>query len=382
MTGTSRPRLVLAVELDGAGRHPAAWRLPAARPHELFTAAHWRRLAATVDEADLDFLTLPDSFHLASGDDGEQRGRLDAVATAAHLAPLTRRTGLVPVITTTHTEPFHTSKALATLDFTSLGRAGWQVEVSTTSEEALAFGRRAVETTDALWREAGESVQVVRALWDSWEDDAIVRDLATGRYVDVEKLHHIDFVGSTFSVKGPSITPRSPQGQPPVVVPVRDAPSRALAAAHADVARIEAPDEATALASVRALRAEAGARPLIVLVDVEVALRAHAAEARAVRTELDDLAPRHDPRSLRQVGNPASLTAFLRALTEQDAGVDGVVLVPLDLPVSLDLVAAEVLPALRAQGLRPPVRVRGRGPAPTLRDRLGLNRPASVYAGA
>ena len=117
--------------------------------------------------------------------------------------------------TVTHTEPFHISKSIATLDYVSHGRAGWQPRVSATAHEAALFGRRDGSQIP-FFDEAVEYVDVVRRLWDSWEDDAIIRDVSTGRYVDVDKLHYIDFAGKYFSVKGPSITPRPPQGQPVV----------------------------------------------------------------------------------------------------------------------------------------------------------------------
>ncbi|MEW9263137.1 LLM class flavin-dependent oxidoreductase [Kineococcus endophyticus] len=357
----ARGPLRWAVELDGAGRHPAAWRLPGARPGELFTAAHWRRLAATVDAADVDLLVVPDAYRLQSADERDQRGRLDAVAVAAHLAPLTRRTGLVPVVTTTHSEPFHTQKAVATLDLTSRGRAGWQVEVSTTSAETDLFGRKAAAPEGELWREAAETVDVARRLWDSWEDDAIVRDLATGRYVDRDKLHYVDFAGEFFSVKGPSITPRSPQGQPLVVVPVRHDPSLALAAAAADVARLETTEAAQAAVWAAALPAAT------VLLDVEVLLRRDAAEAAEVAAQLDAWSPGHAPRTLRHVGTPET---FLELLGDLPDGVGGVGVVPLDLPVTLDLVASDVVPRVA----RPVVH------GTTLRERFGLSRPASRYA--
>ncbi len=120
--------------------------------------------------------------------------------------------------TVTHTEPFHVSKAIATLDHISHGRAGWQPRVSSTAPDAELFGRRGEPGRDELFDEAGDFVEVVRRLWDSWEDDAVIRDVATGRYVDRDRLHYVDFTGRYFSVKGPSITPRPPQGQPVVAV--------------------------------------------------------------------------------------------------------------------------------------------------------------------
>ena len=155
------------------------------------------------------------------------RGRLDAVLIASRVAPLTSHIGLIPTVIVTHTEPFHISKAIATLDYVSTGRAGLQVRVSARPDEAALFGRRAFPPRRAgdsgdppaqliteLFDEAADYVEVVRRLWDSWEDGAEIRDVATGRFVDRDKLHYIDFAGEYFSVKGPSITPRPPQGQP------------------------------------------------------------------------------------------------------------------------------------------------------------------------
>ncbi|GIF38275.1 LLM class flavin-dependent oxidoreductase [Actinoplanes xinjiangensis] len=172
-----------------------------------FDAGHWIRQAGLADDAGLDFMTFEDRF-----------GRYgpDAVQVAARVAPLTRHVGLVPVATTTHTEPFHLSTALATLDWVSRGRAGWQVRVSTDPAEAALLGRREPLPAEELLAEAGDAIEVVRRLWDSWEDDAIIRDTATGRYIDRDRVHYIDFEGPHFSVKGPSIVPRPPQGQPVV----------------------------------------------------------------------------------------------------------------------------------------------------------------------
>src|SRR6266487_1993064 len=223
----------LAVALDGAGWHPAAWREPDARPTALFTATYWVDLVREAERGLLDFVTIEDSLSLQSSRrDGpdertdQVRGRLDAVLIAARVAPLTRNIGLVPTVVVTHTEPFHVSKAIATLDYASTGRAGVRVRVSARPDEAAHFGRRpppeargddrpaGQQLIAALLDEAADYVEVVRRLWDSWEDDAEIRDVATGRFIDRGKLHYIDFTGRYFSVKGPSITPRPPQGQP------------------------------------------------------------------------------------------------------------------------------------------------------------------------
>src|ERR1044071_2625849 len=213
------PNLHLAVALDGAGWHPAAWREPDARPQDLFTARYWIDLVAEAEAGKLDFVTIEDSLGLQTDDPAQVQGRLDAVLIASRVAPVTRHIGLVPTATVTHTEPFHISKAIATLDYVSRGRAGWRAQVSGRPEEAEHFGPRTVPPLDhavirELFDEAADYVEVVRRLWDSWEDDAEIRDAATGRFIDREQLHYIDFEGPHFSVRGPSITPRPPQGQP------------------------------------------------------------------------------------------------------------------------------------------------------------------------
>src|SRR5208337_597799 len=121
MPGSSSS-LHLAVALDGAGWHPAAWREADARPAELFTPGYWADLVAEAERGLLDFITIEDALGLQSGN--QVRGRLDAILIAARIAPLTRHIGLIPTGTTTHTEPFHVSTALATLDYVSQGRAG------------------------------------------------------------------------------------------------------------------------------------------------------------------------------------------------------------------------------------------------------------------
>ncbi|HEY2203955.1 MAG TPA: LLM class flavin-dependent oxidoreductase [Pseudonocardia sp.] len=375
----SRP-VYLAGEVAGCGRHPAAWRLPGADPAGLFGAGHWIGLAGLAETAGLDLLVIDDSF--APPPEGHPelvRGRLDAVAVAARVAPLTTTVGLVPVATTTHTEPFHLSKAIATLDFVSLGRAGWQPEVSRTEAEAALFGRKPAAPAGELWREAADAVEVVVRLWDSWEDDAVIRDVATGRYVDRDKLHYVDFAGEFFSVKGPSITPRSPQAHPPVVLRADEPEALPLVGRWADVARVRAADLPAAEAARRRVRdavAAAGRDPdvVAVLLDVPTLLAPTAAEAAATLERLDSWTPDPDPGGVRSVGTPDAL-ADLVAEVVAGGAADGVTVQPLTLPDGLRAVADGVVPLLVERGLRPAIT-----PAGTLRDRFGLPRPANHFA--
>ena len=246
------PALHLGVALDGYGWHRQAWRNTlAAQPatESVFSGRYWSDLAATAERGLLDFLTIDDTLTPQPGrresiSPRRLAGRGDAVLVAARIAPVTEHIGLIPVATVTHTEPFHISKAIATLDHVSHGRAGWQPRVSSTAHEAALFGRReAADDGDALFDEAADAVEVVRRLWDSWEDDAIIRDAQTARYVDRAKLHYIDFQGKYFSVKGPSITPRPPQGQPVVAALAHGPRIYEFASASADLVFITPTDD-------------------------------------------------------------------------------------------------------------------------------------------
>lgn len=382
MTRVTRDRPpLLAVEAGGAGFHPAAWRLPDASPDRLFSAQYWERLAALAEAARVDFLAIPDSFvPPGEGRLATVAGRLDAVAIAARIAPVTSTIGLVPTVTVTHTEPFHTSKAIATLDFVSLGRASWQPSVSRSQAEADLFGRKDAASADVLWREAGDAVEVVSRLWDSWEDGAVIKDAATGRYVDREKLHYIDFAGEFFSVKGPSITPRSPQAQPPIVLRADEPEALSLVGRWAQVARVSASDVSTAAAArdrVRAAVAAAGRDPdgVAVLWDIATLLAATEREAVDTAARLDEWAGQPASRpagSASLIGTSAQLADLIGTSAEV---VDGVVVVPLALPSGIQRLADEVVPLLADRGLRPHDEFRG-----TFRDRLGLARPDNYFA--
>ncbi|MEU2236869.1 LLM class flavin-dependent oxidoreductase [Streptomyces vietnamensis] len=211
-----RPALHLAVEIDGDGAHPAAWRRAAHSPGELLTPRRLARVAAVAENSGFTLVTLDDSI-LPPGPASGPVGRIGAVERAAFVAASTNVLGVAPVVATTYAEPFHISSQLASLDHVSAGRAGWVVGVEEDPAAARAWGRPVVEGADALAREARDGLRVVRDLWDSWEDDAVIRSVATSRYLDRSRLHAIDFTGETYSVKGPSIVPRPPQGRPVVL---------------------------------------------------------------------------------------------------------------------------------------------------------------------
>jgi len=362
MTG---PPLHLAVALDGYGWHPQAWRATLrSEPgtSSVLSGRYWADLAATAERGLLDFLTIDDTLMPQPGrreriDPRRLAGRGDAVLVAARIAPATRHIGLIPVATVTHTEPFHVSKAIATLDYASHGRAGWQARISATAHEAALFGRRDKTQVD-YFEEAAEYVDVVRRLWDSWEDDAIIRDVATGRYVDTKKLHYIDFVGKYFSVKGPSITPRPPQGQPVVAALAHAGPVYEFAAASADVVFITPTDDASVRGILDEVRAAGGA-DLKVFADVLVSFDGEG-----------------DPRSdaLDFGCSPEELVDML--LDWQRLGIDGARLRPAVNATDLPVIVDRVVPLLQEAGrFRASYR-----DGETLRARLGLPVAPNRYA--
>lgn len=379
------PPLRLAVALDGTGWHPASWREPDARPLDLLRARYWIDVVGEAERGLIDFVTLEDDFipqydDPSTADDrvDRVRGRLDAVLIAARVAPLTHRIGLVPTVVVTHTEPFHVSKAIATLDFVSKGRAGVRVKVSASPEAARHVGRRPVAELSpvALIGEAADYVEVLRRLWDSWEDDAEIRDKATGRFIDRAKLHYIDFDGATFSVRGPSITPRPPQGQPIVAALSHSEATHALVAGSVDVAFITPHDAAEVGSTVRAIssRAALDDRSVSVFADLAVFLDRSERIAHDRRDRLDNRAGAPFVTDAAVfVGTPLQLADLIAEW--HAAGLAGFRLRPATIPHDLGQIVDGLVPELRRRGVFRPV-----PGATALRDTLGFARPANRYS--
>lgn len=161
-------------------------------------------LARDLEEAGVGALTLSD-------------GGLHPIHVASHLAPLTRTIGLLPRTDAVYVEPFHLATQLMSLDHLSHGRAGWLLSAETDPAVAATVGRSVLDRA-ATARETAAVLETARRLWDSWAPDAVLRDVDSGVYVDASRLQYADVETETFSVRGPAITPRSPQGLLPVLV--------------------------------------------------------------------------------------------------------------------------------------------------------------------
>lgn len=341
----------LAIELDGAG----------------WDGAGFGSLAAAILAAE------SAGFHVATFADSPAAGRTNALQRAAFAGPITRTIAVVPEVDTVYTEPFHISTQLASLDYVSGGRAGWIATAAESPGAAAAVGRSSVSGT-ALGQEAAASIEVSRRLWDSWEDDAVIRDVATGRYLDVDKLHYVDFetpaefTGPGYSIKGPSIIPRPLQGQLPVLAPASLLGEGLVAPGAVDAVLVSAPAPELLAAEVRDVRARLGAT-VAVIAELDVVLDARGQDAadRGVGFGTAD-----DGGRARYAGAAAGLADLLEALL---AEADGVRLHPASFAVDLDELGRLVLPELRRRGaLRAPVQ------DGTFRELLGLEAPANRYA--
>jgi alkanesulfonate monooxygenase SsuD/methylene tetrahydromethanopterin reductase-like flavin-dependent oxidoreductase (luciferase family) len=326
------------------------------------------------------------------------RGRLDATLIAARVAPVTSHIGLVPTAIVNHTEPFHLAKAVATIDYASAGRAGLRVQLDGTAEAAAHFGRREVQPLRRedyadisapgsqqrlrdSFDEAADYVEVLRRLWDSWEDGAEIRDVATGRFIDRDKLHYIDFEGRWFSVKGPSITPRPPQGQPIVAALGHATVPYQLIARSADVGFVtphSAADATATVAEIREQQETAGRSgdTVHVFADLVVFLDGERETAVARKQRLDERAgAEYTSDAEIFIGTPAELADLL--LDWHPAGLSGYRLRPGVLQHDLTQITSHLVPELQRRGA-----FRAAYEANTLRGLLGLSRPANRYAAA
>jgi alkanesulfonate monooxygenase SsuD/methylene tetrahydromethanopterin reductase-like flavin-dependent oxidoreductase (luciferase family) len=260
-----------------------------------------------------------------------------------------------------------------------------------TSDPAL-FGRRppssfpgqdpndpeAARARNDLFDETRDYIEVMRRLWDSWEDDAEIRDVITGRFVDREKLHYIDFEGQWFSVKGPSITPRPPQGQPIVSVLAHATIPYRLAARTADIVYVTPHDDVDVVRirdEVRAEQATAGRQDdsLLIFADLVVFLDSDQATAESRKRSLDDLDGAEFSSDAQVfVGTPEQLAELL--LDWHEEGIAGFRLRPGSLPHDLAQITQSLAPILQRGGFR------DRYDTSTLRSIFGLPRPANRYA--
>ncbi|MBP0494407.1 LLM class flavin-dependent oxidoreductase [Roseomonas indoligenes] len=425
----------------GEWRHPDAWDHPAANIRNAVRLAQIAEagkfdLLFLADGNGVRQLDKPDLFRATSPSD--RPGVFEPVTLLSALAMATRHIGLVATATTTYDEPFHVARRFASLDHISGGRAGWNLVTTSNPEDALNFSHSEHVARDTRYARAGEFAAVVKGLWDSWADDAFPQDKASGTFLRPEKVHMLDHAGEHFRVRGPLNAPRSPQGHPVIFSAGQSETGKDLSAQHADcVFAIEGN-----LANAQRLYADIKGRlpkfgraadAMRILAGVTIFVGETEAEADALFQELEDLVPpavgvdylsKMLGRSMRDlpldepmpeldeehVGHTGIGKAILRVAREEgltvrqtyqrilpqmggnmfkgDArriadimeewfttgGCDGFMIAAPVVPTGLERFIRLVVPELRRRGL-----FREEYEGPTLRDNLGLARPANPF---
>ena len=292
-------QLHLGAFMRPVGIHTAWWRVPGAFPDANFNLEHIVRFAQTLERGCFDAFFMAD--HLAVLNMPMSALRRSGTATSfepltllSALAMVTQRIGLVATASTTFDEPYHIARRFASLDHISHGRAGWNIVTTSNPDAALNFGRDDHMDHDERYRRAREFYDVVTGLWDSWADDAWLRDQKSGLFFDPDKLHRLGHKGEFLSVAGPLNIARPVQGWPVIVQAGASEAGRDFAAATAEVifaSQRTIEDGRTFSTDIRARVAAAGRDPdrLRILPGALVVVGSTEAEARAKKTELDSL---------------------------------------------------------------------------------------------
>jgi FMN-dependent oxidoreductase (nitrilotriacetate monooxygenase family) len=233
-TSQASRQLKLGFILHGVGPGWGDWRHPDADPTASTNIDFYLRQAKVAEEGKFDFLFVADSVHITEKSSPHYLNRFEPLTILSALATATRNIGLVGTLTVSYSEPYTVARQFASLDHISKGRAGWNVVTSWLSGSAENYGKPAHPPHEVRYRIAAEHLQTVQGLWDSWEDDALVHDKASGRFIDAGKLHTLHHQGEFFSVRGPLNISRSPQGQPVIFQAGASEDGRNFSARHAE----------------------------------------------------------------------------------------------------------------------------------------------------
>ncbi|MHA6757567.1 NtaA/DmoA family FMN-dependent monooxygenase [Streptacidiphilus sp. PAMC 29251] len=435
----SAPSLHFNAFIWPAGYHESAWRVVDDDIRDVLGLPYYADIARTAERGLMDAVFLADNLAIAEYRTTHlPQTQFDPIAVLSALAAVTTRIGLVGTGSTTYSKPWELARRFATLDHLSAGRAGWNIVTTVTPLAAAAFGEAAHPDHADRYARAGEFVDAAIRVWDSWGDDALVGDREHGVWADRGKLRTPGFHGKYYDVEGIQPFPRSPQGRPVLVQAGQSPAGIALAARYAEMV-FSGPSSVQAAAAFRANLhtqvAAAGRDPqhVAVLPALMVTLGGTEAEARDRAQRLEELASpdfrwqnalytagldpdAFDPDAplppdtwagqaapssraeqlyaasrarpdapLREVaqtvtggagqvhftGTPEQLAAFIAEW--QDAGAaDGFTIMGSTLPYELTAFVDHVVPLLQRQG-----RYRTEYTGSTLRDHLGLHRPAA-----
>jgi FMN-dependent oxidoreductase (nitrilotriacetate monooxygenase family) len=441
-----KDQLKFAVFMSGESNyHLAGWRLPESYADSGIRLDRWIEFAKTMERGKLDMLFIADSIGTHGADDPDslrfnpKTDRLEPFTLLSALAAVTKHIGLAATCHTTYNEPFHVARKFASLDHLSDGRAGWNFVTGANAEDAHNFSKEQHTPHAERYDRAEEFADVVMGLWDSFDDDAFLRDKESGVYLDTNKFHILNHKGKYFEVKGPLSVPRPPQGHPVLIQAGKSEPAREISARVADAvftSQTTLQDAKAFYDDVKGRMAKFGRAPDTLKIlpgcvifcgrtDEEAEekyqkLGALISEPAAVRLlsermggidlsqyDLDGPLPDFQGNNVR-MSNPPALVKLakregltLRGLAMRFAAArphfllkgtpksiadqmeewfkkgacDGFIYMPVTLPHALDDFVDLVIPELQRRGL-----ARKEYETRTLREHLGLPRPESVFA--
>ena len=288
-------RMHLNLFIHSRGHHEASWRHPKSSPKALTDISYFIEAAKTAERGLFDSIFLADT--LVVNDDVAQAARtwLEPVSTLGALAMATEKIGLIATASTTYMEPFNLARQFASLDHVSAGRIGWNMVTTWSVPAARNFGdNNQVSHADRYIR-AEEYVNVTKALWDSWSDDAVIDNRASGLYARAEGIRPIDHMGDYYQVAGPLNVPRCPQGRPVLVQAGSSEVGREFAARHAEAVFTAHLEMVTAVDFYKDLKSRAKAQGrdpdgVVILPGFSPIIAGTESEAKKIAQELDELA--------------------------------------------------------------------------------------------
>src|SRR5699024_5838324 len=230
-------QLKIGAYIVGSGMHVASWRHPLASPNASIDVDALIGQAQLAEKGKFDFIFSADSLAINHESHPQILNRFDPIILSTALARATNKIGIAATASTTYSEPYVLARQFASVDHISSGRAGWNVVTTAdaTGQTANNFSRNHHWEHDHRYERAEEFVDVVKGLWDSWEDDAFRYDKKQGEFYDEKKVHEIAYAGDYFQVKGPLNIARSKQGQPVIFQAGASKPGQRLAARTAEV---------------------------------------------------------------------------------------------------------------------------------------------------
>ena len=239
----AKRQMKLALFLTGDGNyHMAGWRLPGSTNDGGQNIQRWVEAAQAIERGKLHMLFIADAASPPGTDDLETLSltaridRMDPIPILSAVSMVTKHVGLAATMSTTYLEPYNLARTVASLDHISGGRAAWNIVTGSNKDDALHFNREVHAPHSERYERAEEFVDVVRGIWDSYDDDAFARDKKSGVYMHPDKVHFLNHKGKHFQVRGPSAVPRSPQGHPVLIQAGSSEPGMNLSARVADIA--------------------------------------------------------------------------------------------------------------------------------------------------